>query len=221
MLKKHQFISLSLLSLVASTAQSTSTSYFSQVDFLNALGSASVTTYNFDSMSAGDVIANGTTIDGATFSYNPFGGGPYSIVVDNFYDTTSPTNYLGSDDGSGAFYGGDSLTISFDESIRAFGMYVISADIIFPDDFTIETNSGHSVSNLNVDITLLDGDAYYISFIEDDASLAFNQIVFSSFADDYLFNIDDITVSAIPVPAAVWLFASGLVGLIGVSRCKK
>ena len=30
----------------------------------------------------------------------------------------------------------------------------------------------------------------------------------------------DITVSAVPVPPAVWLFGSGLVGLIGVARRK-
>lgn len=29
------------------------------------------------------------------------------------------------------------------------------------------------------------------------------------------------TISAVPVPAAVWLFGSGLVGLVGFARCKK
>jgi hypothetical protein len=32
---------------------------------------------------------------------------------------------------------------------------------------------------------------------------------------------DDVTLTAIPVPAAVWLFGSGLIGLVGVARrCK-
>ena len=30
--------------------------------------------------------------------------------------------------------------------------------------------------------------------------------------------IDNVTVSAVPVPAAVWLFGSGLLGLVGVAR---
>jgi PKD repeat protein len=30
-----------------------------------------------------------------------------------------------------------------------------------------------------------------------------------------------ITVSAVPVPAAVWLFGSGLLGVIGIARRKK
>jgi hypothetical protein len=33
--------------------------------------------------------------------------------------------------------------------------------------------------------------------------------------------IDNVTVSAVPIPAAVWLFGSGLVGLVGVARRRK
>ena len=29
------------------------------------------------------------------------------------------------------------------------------------------------------------------------------------------------TVSSVPIPAAAWLFCSGLLGLIGMARCKK
>jgi hypothetical protein len=36
-----------------------------------------------------------------------------------------------------------------------------------------------------------------------------------------LVNFDNIVVSAVPVPAAFWLFGSGLIGLIGVARRKK
>jgi hypothetical protein len=33
--------------------------------------------------------------------------------------------------------------------------------------------------------------------------------------------IDNVSVSAVPVPAAVWLFGSGLLGLVGVARRRK
>ena len=40
----------------------------------------------------------------------------------------------------------------------------------------------------------------------------------SVFPNDYY--IDDISFSAIPLPAAVWLFGSGFIGLIGLARRK-
>lgn len=39
--------------------------------------------------------------------------------------------------------------------------------------------------------------------------------------DNDAFKISSLTVTAVPVPAAVWLFASGLVGMVGVARRKR
>ena len=36
-----------------------------------------------------------------------------------------------------------------------------------------------------------------------------------------IFSMDNLSVSAVPIPAAVWLFGSGLIGLIGFARHKK
>jgi len=36
-----------------------------------------------------------------------------------------------------------------------------------------------------------------------------------------LFTIDHIEISEVPIPAAVWLFGSGLIGLVGLARRKK
>lgn len=170
-------------------------------------------------MAAGTLIANGDTLNGATFIYSLSGTGNPSILVDNVFDTTSPNNYLGTDDGSGAFVSGDGLTVTFDQTIRSVGLYVISADLVFADDFTITTNNGRSVGNTATpDVTLADGDAFFVGLIEDDFNLGFDSITLSSQDFGFLFNVDDITVSAVPLPAAVWLFASGLLGLAGISR---
>jgi len=206
-----------------SSAHSATTTYTSQANYLTALGGTTVITQNFDGLTSGDIIADGDTLDNATYSYAISGG--FEILVDDYYDTTSPNNYLGTTDGSGAFFGGDSFTITFDQTLHAIGLYVISADTIFDDDFTITTSSGQTASNSEVpDITLSDGGAFYIGLIEDDFNLGFNSITFSSSDENYLFNIDDITVSevsAVPLPAAVWLFGSGLAFLTGMRRTKR
>ncbi|MDX2507825.1 MAG: VPLPA-CTERM sorting domain-containing protein [Gammaproteobacteria bacterium] len=37
----------------------------------------------------------------------------------------------------------------------------------------------------------------------------------------YRYTLDNIAISSVPLPAAVWLFGSGLIGLIGIARRKK
>jgi hypothetical protein len=51
---------------------------------------------------------------------------------------------------------------------------------------------------------------------------------FSSFSlangpagDPIFYSIDTLTLRAVPIPAAVWLFGSGLLGLVGIARHKK
>lgn len=218
MFKLIRCLSFLLLLFSISSTQAT-TFYNTQADYLSALGSASTTTYNFDALTAEDTIASGDTLNGATFSYN-LGG--YSIMVDNSYDTTSPSNSLGTNDGSGAFFSGDEFTITFDQTMYAVGLYVISSAELFDNDLILSTSSDLSVGNLESSYTQLDdfGLAYYIALIEDDPNLGFNSITLSSGTPDldFLFNVDDITVAAVPLPAAAWLFGSGLLFLAGFNR---
>ena len=215
-------LSASLLVLSFSSVHAATTSYYSQADFLSALGSAPVITHNFDSLTQGDIIADGDTLDGATFSYSLSGGA--MIMVDDFFATTSNFNYLGTDDGSGAFVSGDGFTINFDQSMRAIGLYVIS-DVEFFEiaDFNITTSNGQSVDNIDTaGLLLSDGVsfAHYLGLVEDDFTQGFNSITLSSQDFGFLFNVDDITVAPVPLPAAVWLFGSGLLCLTGFSRRK-
>jgi hypothetical protein len=208
-----------VLTFFISSANAATTFYDSQANYLSALGGAAITTYDFDALTTGTLIADGATLNGATFSYSLSGPGNPSILVDDVFGTTSPDNYLGTDDGSGAFVSGDGFTITFDQTMRSVGLYVISADLILANDFTITTNGGQNVSNTATpDINVGDGDAYFIGLIEDDYSLGFDSITLSSADFGFLFNVDDITVSPVPLPAAVWLFGGGLLGLVGIGR---
>ena len=55
----------------------------------------------------------------------------------------------------------------------------------------------------------------------DGTSFSMTRNYFSGYPDDFSYSIViNGTVSAVPVPAAVWLFGSGLIGLIGIARRK-
>ena len=43
----------------------------------------------------------------------------------------------------------------------------------------------------------------------------------SFISDNYRWAVFEGNVSAVPIPAAVWLFGSGLLGLVGVARRRK
>jgi len=44
---------------------------------------------------------------------------------------------------------------------------------------------------------------------------------FSTQTSNTTYNLADIAVSAVPIPPAVWLFGSGVIGLIGIAKRKK
>ena len=58
------------------------------------------------------------------------------------------------------------------------------------------------------DINMLDGPGNSGGFLKEDNGVLFQNAI-------------EYSVSAVPVPAAVWLFGSGLLGLVGVARRKK
>ena len=137
--------------------------------------------------------------------------------------------------------GGESLTISWSNS-------VVGLDIPIWDIDAVEGTIGESVSlatTANVSPLSLHStdvwDASTLTLSSDGTSnpnqnllnfsvlrffdpAGFNSITFNfDIAGGYTggMGVGNMTVSTIPVPAAIWLFGSGLVGLIGLARRKK
>lgn len=85
-------------------------------------------------------------------------------------------------------------------------------------DFTLTTDACYLVGITQVCGSAMDyetGNAYLVGhLVVQDGPFVGMPLTFGFFANDP-------PISMIPVPAAVWLFGSGLIGLIGVARRKK
>lgn len=184
--------------------------------FSTAISGLSANTANFESLSAGTLINSGDTVEGITFTH---GLADYGLAVDDAFDTTSSANYLGIDDYSGEFEGGDGFSMGFASTMSAIGLYITSASILYDSDITLTTSSGLSVDLLaTLDMTLSDGDAYFIGLYTDDAADTFSSVSFSSYSEQFFFNVDDITYAsassvAVPEPSTLLLMSTLLLGL--------
>lgn len=192
-----------------------------QAAFLGALPGAA-NTLDFDSLAAGTTIASGSAVGDITFNYD-FGGVSMAITDgDRFgaggpFDTTSGSNFLGTDD-LDIFQGNDLFSMSFGP-VNALGMFFITADEIFDDEIVLNA-AGTSVGLLVADAaaTLADGGVpFFLGIIDTDNT--FTEASISTLNGDFfLYNVDDITTSVVPIPGALWLFVSGLLGLFAVRK---
>jgi hypothetical protein len=131
-------------------------------------------------------------------------------------------------DGTGLLSEGDIINISFD--YRGSG---IDGAVLFVENFC-ETAGPLCGADLNqitptsewqsysADFTLA---AAPSGFTVDAYTLQFAAVCGASQTCDADYYFDNVVITAdiaaVPVPAAVWLFGSGLVGLVGVARKKK
>ena len=143
-------------------------------------------------------------------TYNGFTSGDYAQVVEGFYVTNTTYAYLSMRDGDGysTAFGEDDwfkLTIyALDENYLQTGDYVDfylaeGTDILSSWEWVDLSGLG-TVHGLEFALSSSDGGSGY------------------SMNTPGYFAMDNLTTSPVPVPAAVWLLGSGLIGLVGVRR---
>ena len=157
-----------------------------------------------------NLFAVGTSINNQFLSGGVTFGPTYTY--NNFNDTQPPLtqgyleNINASDQPGSIFFALDVSAADFswrtNNGTTTFSAY---NDNVLVEEFTADTN-----------ISLTSG--RYFGF----ENILFDEIRFSITARDTLFTLDNLEyVSAIPVPAAAWLFGSGLIGLIGFAGRKR
>jgi len=213
-------LSAILLLSYSSISHASLSTYTDSAAFNAAISGYSTSTLDFDSATNGDLIADGGALDDITFDYDALASFGVSMQIRNDYSAKSGDNYLGTDD-DGAFLGGDSFSLSFEAS-NAIGLFFLSGDALLGGDITLTV--GTTTAPLLVlekpELNLDDGSFVYFLGLVDDSNTFSSAAVSSPGCDGcFLFNIDDITtatapISAVPVPAALWLFLSGLMPLL-------
>ena len=187
--------------LLPSSVLAEVTTYTNEMAFMAALpGSAVLSGTDFDSLTAGNIIADGETVDGITFNYS-FGGGVQMIVSDA-YTTTSEPNFLGTEDVD-LFRDGDNFTIDFAPQ-NAIGISIITADIMLDDDITL-TFGGTTVSLVAADVqqVLSDGSKVYFLGIIDTENIFGTADIGTIGGNFFLYNVDDIVLALIPPDVVV------------------
>lgn len=208
--------------LVSAAASAAVVTYTSQSAFEAAVSGFAGDTLDFDAAVLGDTIPSGGSFAGVGFDYSltDFNGDPLSLVVDNFFNTTSPPNYLALiNPRTGEFLNfvtGDVLTFNFPQPVHALGLHIIANDsLISGDAFLLQGVGLGTAAGLSgpvpAEAVLADGGAvYFLGMLSDQA---FSTAVFSSPATDLEFVLDDVAYAVVPVPPALWLLAAGLLVL--------
>ena len=169
------------------------------------------------------VGGNDFTGDLNALGYNQMStGGQLSVDMDGkvtFYYIAAESGY------SNSFSGSSSMTEANDsfnwDGWDSFSIDVTSGDVL---DFNFNSTSAKALSPVdNFSGSNLEGLGIMSSTTTSDLVLAYNDNYLGFIDSDF----DDMMVRAkftstvVPVPAAAWLFGSGLLGLIGMARRRK
>ena len=213
------------LFFVSGAAQGAVSTFTSKAAFDAAIGGlAAVQRVDFDAVPSGTTFLSGAGTGGLTFTYSI--AGPSTLQVSSTFGTTSGSNYLGLDNPDTAFYLGDSVTINFNRTVNAVGLYVIAGSDAQAGDVQLSIANG-SVFNAAVADTLVsDGQAFYIGLIESDVDLGFTSATLTGtdIPGAFLaFTVDDITsaVSAVPEPESWLLLLTGLGAVFARARRRR
>lgn len=221
------------LTVISVQAQASTSLYTDLATFDSALTTAGLTDTAYGFPNIYNVVGDTTSLTSgpATFTGQNSGYGNGAFVNDGSYGITGNFYLHG-------LYGQDqvnTLQITFATAMNGFSFYsnVMNpplGDAINPNNWAVTGNATATLTTSNGDLIAFNSPLFsnYGSDPSIFVPLGFNGIIsdtaFTSLTiaipQGENFQITGFTVSAVPVPGAIWLFGTALAGLIGLNRRK-
>ena len=192
-----------------------------EATFLAAIGGSSDVSEDFNQYATDQSFANGSIDVGAFVlsaqgawhnSQNIIDTSPFTFSGISAIDGTPYADFFVKEDS----YGITSAKIEFHSPVFAFG--ATFKELSNGTVLEFLTSSGQEQLQTNTS-----GSLQFLGFVASNGE-AFSEIAFLPNGARDGFGLDNVhignSLSAVPIPAAVWLFGSGLIGLIGLARRK-
>lgn len=188
----RKLLFIMLIFIVVSPAYGDILVFTDKAQFDSAIDELTQGVEDFEGVTSGTEFIPGSSIGGITFTYSILG----NLIVANDWDATSGENYLGVA-GDRTFLSGDTLDLTFDQPVYAFGLYVMgSPGDIHANDFEL-TDTDTLVQNSSTpDLILPDnGEAFFIGFVDDSFTTHTSVSLISNAMVGYEFQLDDIVTA--------------------------
>jgi len=202
-----------LLLLLSGTSQAVVTSYTDRATW--ASNGTVLFTEDFESFGSDTFFGSGGSVDAGPFSLSGVGSGANLIDVSPF-DTFAPASF---GNATAAIFVQDAATatLTFDSPVSGFFADFYAAGNSRELLMTLSLAGGGS-ADVNVPGPGTSLETFGVISTDLIESILFSNTINDGFSVD---NIAGLSVSAVPVPAAVWLFGTALAGLLGFSRRTK
>jgi hypothetical protein len=192
---------------LANSAKATVVNFISSAAFDAAIAGSSVIVEQYATGTNGQIVANGGTFDGLTYSFTagPLGTLTGGIITNEFNSFSGLSAAGNQSTGQRFFFGGDQVTVAFPAPITAVGVF-----------FNVNLDSG------NYDLVTPVGSVVTASAVYDTSTFVFagitSTIPFSSItlasenASLGSYNIPEIEFAPVPEPATLTLLLTALLG---------
>jgi len=175
---------------------------------------ANATTIDFEEFSTGN-LSNVETINGVEFSVID----PTDDTALRIFNDATRTAYLLSCDFSLSSPCVKGLNVDFGAPVNDVSFDFLAEDL--PAGEVSGTVSAYLDGALVGTIDLISNGATVPNLVDLSVLGPIDQLILDPSLDPAGLGYDNFSFSVVPVPAAVWLFGSGLIGLVGLARRKK